>query len=358
MALVRVSGIYKIQSKINKKFYIGSSVFIGKRWQKHLNCLKTNKHANCHLQNHTNKYGIEDLEFSIIETTEDIYKDNYKILVDKEQFYIDTLSPEFNLQKIVGSNLNCRYLNSKYYHYHKASKLYIVSCLILGQSLNFSYHKTKESAIKQAEFVKTLSDEEATTYAQSLRKKVKNYSYDVKTKKFIVQFDIHGKTQRLNAFSTEGEAIELAKYLRSLTKVDLETYLKEYREIQKARTGKYYYFCKIIKRYIVSYPVDGKFDKIKSFAEEKEAIDLVTQLKSMPSSEISEAYSKKRQPKYYRFCKITKKYIVTFTVEGKQKCFGRYENEQEAVSRVEELKPVILPLLERYRNINNIKPNT
>jgi group I intron endonuclease len=349
MSLVKVSGIYKIQSKTTKKFYIGSSIFIGKRWQKHLSCLKSNTHVNYYLQNHVNKYGIEDLEFSIIDVMENITKENRKDLLTKEQFYIDELKPKFNLQKIVGSHLHRKFPDAKYYHYSKASKLYLVSYVVLGESLNFSYHVTEDSAIKQVEFIKTLTDEQILTYCKSLKKEVKNYSYDTKTKKYIVQFDIHGKTQRLNSFSNESEAIELATYLRSLTKLQLENYLKDFRDKQSSKTGKYYSYCKTSKKYVVSYPIDGKFKKLQSFSIEQDAKNFVSKLKTFTHLELLEFHKNKPKPKYYCYTKNINKYVVTFKVGDSRRCFGRYDTEQEAIDRVEELKPILLPLLSRRR---------
>lgn len=86
-----ISGIYKIESTIKpERIYIGSSFHIDRRWKSHLWELKNNKHHSKILQNHFNKYGIEDLKFSIIEEYE---KDR---LTEREQYYLDTLNPYFN----------------------------------------------------------------------------------------------------------------------------------------------------------------------------------------------------------------------------------------------------------------------
>lgn len=65
--------IYKIQSKINNKIYIGkTNNFKIRKWQ-HIHLLKKNDHHNKHLQNHFNKHiAIKSFEevfsFDIIET--------------------------------------------------------------------------------------------------------------------------------------------------------------------------------------------------------------------------------------------------------------------------------------------------
>ena len=99
--MVIKSGIYKIISKIKPHmFYIGSAVNIKNRFNRHKGDLKRNRHSNQILQNHVNIYGIEDLEFLILE-----YVDNLNNLLNKEQYYFDTLLPTFNILKIAGSSL-------------------------------------------------------------------------------------------------------------------------------------------------------------------------------------------------------------------------------------------------------------
>lgn len=86
-----ISGVYQILSKIKpERIYIGHSVNIGKRWRDHIRELLKNKHG-CHkLQNHYNKYGLDDLIFSLILLCND------SDLVTDEQYFIDTLKPYFN----------------------------------------------------------------------------------------------------------------------------------------------------------------------------------------------------------------------------------------------------------------------
>lgn len=96
----RQSGIYKIQSKIHpERIYIGSSVNIKKRIWDH----KTNLNALCHknpkLQCHYNKYGLSDLEFSIL------VECNKEDLIKQEQFFINNHNPWFNVAKIAGNTL-------------------------------------------------------------------------------------------------------------------------------------------------------------------------------------------------------------------------------------------------------------
>ena len=98
-----ISGIYKIQSLIKPdRIYIGSAVNISSRWSRHIFDLKNNKHHSIKLQNHYNKYGKNDLEFSII-----LVCDKEDLIIT-EQYYLDTENPYFNICKIAGSTLGIR----------------------------------------------------------------------------------------------------------------------------------------------------------------------------------------------------------------------------------------------------------
>ena len=98
-----IRGVYKISSIINpERIYIGHSVNIGKRWRDHVRELFKNKHG-CHkLQNHYNKYGSNDLIFSLILLCDD------NDLVTDEQYFIDTLKPYFNECPIARSCLGLK----------------------------------------------------------------------------------------------------------------------------------------------------------------------------------------------------------------------------------------------------------
>lgn len=101
-------GIYKI-THIAKpiEFYIGSasSTFNGKKCQKgfyrrfleHLRALEHKKHDSKYLQNVVNKYGIEGIRFEIIEIVDSTDR---KIILEREQYYLDTLKPTYNSSTI------------------------------------------------------------------------------------------------------------------------------------------------------------------------------------------------------------------------------------------------------------------
>lgn len=98
-----MTGIYQIQSKIKpERIYIGSAVNIRERWHNHLSFLKRGDHASIKLQNHFNKYGKDDLIFTIL-----IGCDKEDLLTS-EQFYLDSKIHWFNICQIAGNSLGTK----------------------------------------------------------------------------------------------------------------------------------------------------------------------------------------------------------------------------------------------------------
>lgn len=83
------SGIYCIINLKNQHKYVGSSMNIYTRINTHVSALRGNYHQNSYLQNAFNKYGDESFEVYILEFTDN--------LLVREQFYINTIKPEYNI---------------------------------------------------------------------------------------------------------------------------------------------------------------------------------------------------------------------------------------------------------------------
>ncbi len=102
-ALINGSGIYQIQSTINGKRYVGSSISVKSRiLGLHLSQLRKGTHGNILLQRHVDKYGLKVLQFSILEIC------NKDKLIEREQYWIDLLNPEFNICKKAYSQLGVK----------------------------------------------------------------------------------------------------------------------------------------------------------------------------------------------------------------------------------------------------------
>jgi group I intron endonuclease len=97
------SGIYQIESVLNNKIYIGSAISIKRRIKEHFIRLKRGDHVNIILQNHVNKHGLEDLDITVIEYC------SKEELIEREQYWIERLNPEFNICKNAGSTLGIKW---------------------------------------------------------------------------------------------------------------------------------------------------------------------------------------------------------------------------------------------------------
>ncbi len=81
------SGIYCIRNMVSGRLYVGSAVFIEKRWTLHRSLLNRGRHHSITLQRSWIKYGASAFSFEILEIVED-----KAALVGREQHWID----EFN----------------------------------------------------------------------------------------------------------------------------------------------------------------------------------------------------------------------------------------------------------------------
>src|ERR1035437_583322 len=87
-----ISGIYKIKSLTDGKFYIGSSKNITHRWNCHKRRLNNNEHDNPILQNAWNKYGENNFVCEIVELVNNIPE----LLFEREEYYLKILDPHKN----------------------------------------------------------------------------------------------------------------------------------------------------------------------------------------------------------------------------------------------------------------------
>lgn len=101
------SGIYCITNTSNGKRYVGSAVKLQQRRREHWSRLGQGIHRNPHLQNAFNMYGISVFRFDVIEYCEKM------CLIEREQFFIDTLHPEYNIMAKAGSNIGHRWTDEQ-----------------------------------------------------------------------------------------------------------------------------------------------------------------------------------------------------------------------------------------------------
>jgi len=101
--LPKSPGIYKIVNKKSGRIYVGSTRNLDERWGTHIRKLNTNRGSPL-LQTDWNEYSRETFEFSVIELLTEVDK-----LLEREQFYIDTLSPFYNRSPTAGSPLGVKH---------------------------------------------------------------------------------------------------------------------------------------------------------------------------------------------------------------------------------------------------------
>jgi group I intron endonuclease len=94
-----MQGIYKMMYG-GRCAYVGSATNIKRRFQQHKSTLNTSTHRNFILQRMWDK-NKDDFKFVVVEEVAE-----RDLLMEKEQHYIDTLTPIANLSKANGSHLH------------------------------------------------------------------------------------------------------------------------------------------------------------------------------------------------------------------------------------------------------------
>jgi len=105
---MKKTGIYKITNIVNGKIYVGSAVNIHRRWLEHKSFLNRSKHHSKYLQNSFNKYGIDNLNFEIIEEC------SKELLIEREQYWInllDSYNNGYNCSPTAGNTLGVKHSN-------------------------------------------------------------------------------------------------------------------------------------------------------------------------------------------------------------------------------------------------------
>jgi group I intron endonuclease len=89
------SGVYQLICLPTRQVYIGSTSNFQRRWKEHRDDLANRYHSNYRLQRAWNIYGPSAFVFEIVERT----VPSQRLL--REQVWIDTLKPYFNIQSRV-----------------------------------------------------------------------------------------------------------------------------------------------------------------------------------------------------------------------------------------------------------------
>jgi len=97
----RKTGIYRWTNVVSGKNYIGSSVDLSIRFRYYLNTNFLKRQIdinNSKIYRALLKYGYSSFNLEVIEYCDPI------ILIEREQYYLDNLKPEYNILKVAGSS--------------------------------------------------------------------------------------------------------------------------------------------------------------------------------------------------------------------------------------------------------------
>jgi group I intron endonuclease len=159
--------IYKIENNINDKIYIGSTENFKLRYNQHKHHLLKGTHHSRILQNFVNKYGFNCLSFKIIE-------ENVINLIEREQFYIDTLNPFFNIRKIADSMKDTKRTESQ--------KKYMVEQRMIKSPYKKGWKHSKETLEKISNNRKGIKQSQETKIKIGIANKGRLVSSETKIK--------------------------------------------------------------------------------------------------------------------------------------------------------------------------------
>jgi GIY-YIG catalytic domain/NUMOD1 domain/NUMOD3 motif len=117
--LINKPGVYLITNLINGKKYIGSSAIMLRRLKEYLNPLYLERNlekGNSKLLRALLKYGYSNFEFKVLEMFEHRTPQGKQMkaeikmqLLAREQYFLDKIKPEYNINLKAGSNLGRSY---------------------------------------------------------------------------------------------------------------------------------------------------------------------------------------------------------------------------------------------------------
>lgn len=179
------SGIYKITNTITNDCYIGSSVNLKRRIYRHRSELKNKVHSNIILQRAVDKYEIDNF---IVECLEFCEKED---LLIREQYFVDTLHPKYNIRKeCVYNNLGVKISEETKEKISKANsgKVRSEECKTILRELNLGKKASEETRQKMSMSQKNKSKTEEHKRKISESNKGKTMSKEsiekgIKTKK-------------------------------------------------------------------------------------------------------------------------------------------------------------------------------
>lgn len=152
--LLKKGGIYNIHFTNNPTdLYIGSAINFSERKIRHKHHLKKQIHKNIHLQRIYNKYGCNSFVFEVIEVVDD-----FNLLIEREQYYINTLNSTLNILRLAGNCIGFRHDESTKEYLSSINKgKRMTAEQNVRNSIAQMGNKNASGAIRSIEFKKKLS---------------------------------------------------------------------------------------------------------------------------------------------------------------------------------------------------------
>ena len=172
---------------MNSKSYVGSSVNLGRRIQYYYSFRHiTDPKYKMLIHKALLKYGYSNFKLEILEYCEPL------VVLNREQFYLDLLKPEYNILKVAGSRLGYKHTEETKAKIREiASKekrlKHILSLNVArGHPIEVTNTKTNETTIytslRAAETQLGISRSTITRYVKN-KKEYKTYKFTLATKK-------------------------------------------------------------------------------------------------------------------------------------------------------------------------------
>lgn len=212
------AGIYMWTHKESGKIYVGSAFDLSYRIKKYLTIgYLSNKKGSSYIYNALLDHGYSAFTLTILEyiDTSNLSKDKAKILIlEREQYYLDNMLPEFNILKVAGSLLG--------YTHSDETKAKLSEALSGDKNPFYGNTHSEQTLIKMSEVHKG-----------------KILSDDIKTKMSITQKSIDrtginnpmfGKTGESNPFYGRTHSIE------TLTKMSKKVFVYTFNPVSNEKT--------------------------------------------------------------------------------------------------------------------------
>ena len=223
---MKITGIYCIKNTINNNIYVGSSIDINKRKREHFSSLTKNKHHSRYLQRSFNKHGKENFSFSILE---ECFPEE---LLIREQHFINTLSPRYNVCRIAGNSFGTKRTEEAKNNISKAQKERFKTQSAWNKGISrtpeeIENHRNKILGKPSKKKGMKLSKESCENISRGLLGRNLSQEHKAKLSKKVIEYDLEG-----NIIHTFVSLTEAAKDVKSFV-TNLQKAIKNNKPFKK-----------------------------------------------------------------------------------------------------------------------------